>query len=287
MGDNRGMPPTAVLESATAEATTRARRPARDAQLANATDLAREWARELAADFAPAAPDGGVGEWLRAVAEDDRVVTHRFACTLPGYVGWEWSVTLARASRSKVITVCDTALVAGADALLAPPWVPWSERIEPGDLGVGDLLVTAPDDERLMPGFAAPDDEANGEPAASAATVDSPAGLGRPRVLSPLGRDLAASRWHAGAGGPDAPIARAAPLHCATCGFLVPLNGALAAMFGVCANEWSPSDGHVVTYDHGCGAHSETPVEATSPPPVATVVDELRYDPFLDDDRDI
>ena len=31
-------------------------------------------------------------------------------------------------------------------------------------------------------------------------------------------------------------------------------------MFGVCANEWSPSDGKVVSLDHGCGAHSQTDV---------------------------
>jgi hypothetical protein len=28
------------------------------------------------------------------------------------------------------------------------------ERIQPGDLGVGDVVPTAPDDERLVPGFA-------------------------------------------------------------------------------------------------------------------------------------
>ena len=46
-------------------------------------------------------------------------------------------------------------LLPGADALLAPEWVPWSERLRPGDLGVGDLLPTAPDDDRLVPGLPA------------------------------------------------------------------------------------------------------------------------------------
>ena len=32
-------------------------------------------------------------------------------------------------------------------------------------------------------------------------------------------------------------------------------------MFGACTNEWSPSDGKVVSVDHGCGAHSQTTVE--------------------------
>ena len=55
-----------------------------------------------------------------------------------------------------------------------------------------------------------------------------------------------------------------------TCGFLVRLGGLLGQAFGVCANEYSPSDGHVVTIDHGCGAHSEggaalTPMAAAGP----------------------
>src|SRR5690606_41411281 len=40
------------------------------------------------------------------------------------------------------VTVCGTVLRPGADALLAPGWVPWRERLQPGDLGVGDLLPT-------------------------------------------------------------------------------------------------------------------------------------------------
>ena len=29
--------------------------------------------------------------------------------------------------------------------------MPWHDRVRPGDLGVGDLLPAAPDDERLVP----------------------------------------------------------------------------------------------------------------------------------------
>ena len=39
------------------------------------------------------------------------------------------------------------------------------------------------------------------------------------------------------------------------------LQGSLGTLFAVCANEWSPDDGKVVSLDHGCGAHSETDVE--------------------------
>jgi hypothetical protein len=49
------------------------------------------------------------------------------------------------------VTVCEAALLPGSGALLAPAWVPWSERVRPGDVGVGDLLPASRDDERLVP----------------------------------------------------------------------------------------------------------------------------------------
>jgi hypothetical protein len=56
------------------------------------------------------------------------------------------------------------------------------------------------------------------------------------------------------------------------------MGGLLGQAFGVCANESSPSDGRVVTFDHGCGAHSEGTIVlslAAAPPPV---LDEIGYD---------
>jgi hypothetical protein len=55
---------------------------------------------------------------------------------------------------------------------------------------------------------------------------------------------------------------------CSTCGYFLPLAGSLRRAFGVCANEWSSSDGRVVSVDHGCGAHSETDVEPPRPVPL-------------------
>ena len=70
-----------------------------------------------------------------------------------------------------------------------------------------------------------------------------------------------------------------APAPCASCGFFVPMAGALRAVFGVCANEWSPSDGRVVALDHGCGAHSEVDVEQVEPERVPPpIVDDFRLD---------
>ena len=102
-------------------------------------------------------------------------------------------------------------------------------------------------------------------------------GLGRPRVLSPLGRKAAFERWYEGDAGPNTPGTRAARATCSSCGFLMRMDGAARAVFGVCANEWSAYDGRVVSYDHGCGSHSETdaPAQARMWEPAAPVVNEF------------
>jgi hypothetical protein len=150
------------------------------------------------------------------------------------------------------VTVSEAALLPGPDALLAPRWVPWQERLRPGDLGVGDLLPTGADDDRLIPGYQQSDDPAVEE-------TSWELGLGRPRVMSREGRADTAERWYEGDHGPDAPISVGAPraARCGGCGFFLPLAGSMRQTFGVCANMYAADDGRVVTVDHGCGAHSE------------------------------
>ena len=64
--------------------------------------------------------------------------------------------------------------------------------------------------------------------------------------------------------------------NCVTCGFLPPLAGLLGMAFGACTNEYSPADGRVVDAGYGCGAHSETVIDAPLiSASTATVVDEL------------
>jgi hypothetical protein len=228
--------------------------------------------------LAAAVETGGgdqVGDHRGYDVDDDRVVAHHFDCTARGYQGWRWSVTVARASRSKVVTVNECVLLPGPDAVLAPPWVPWDDRVEPADLGPGVLLPTAPDDPRLVPGYTGADEEVDPD---EARRVTDELGLGRARVLSPEGRDEAADRWRAGEGGPDTEIARAAPFPCATCGFLVPLAGQLGRVFGACANERSPFDGLVVSFDHGCGAHSEVKVMTVSTVAAEPVLDTFSHE---------
>ena len=279
------------------------------------------------------------------------MATHLFTCLDPAYRGWRWAITITRASRAKNVTVSEGVLLPGPDAVLAPPWVPWRERVRPGDLGVGDILPAAADDERLVPVAALEGDDGIGDwgetswaaaglkPPESAAVEEAeaeageaagpPAGAveaghggpaasgpeapaapqraqdgaaaggrrrrsrrpaagepagnwetapGRARVLSAFGRDDAAIRWYTSEHGPDSPLAGAAPGPCTSCGFFVHLAGPLGRVFGVCANEFAPDDGRVVSVDHGCGAHSEGPLLPGSVAAGPPVIDELGYD---------
>jgi hypothetical protein len=230
-----------------------------DAVLAAAVEVARDAALAVGAE--------SVGAHVGVRAEAERVATHAFAATLPGYVGWHWAVTVARVSRSKTVTVDEVVLLPGDGALLAPTWVPWDERVRPGDLGPGDLLPPPPADPRLVPAYLASDDPA-------VETVAFELGLGRDKVMSREGRLDAAERWYEGDRGPDTPMARQAPARCGTCGFFLALAGSLQAGFGVCGNEVVDSDGQVVSVEFGCGAHSQTSIEAAP----LTDVAELVYD---------
>ncbi|MEU1073390.1 MULTISPECIES: DUF3027 domain-containing protein [unclassified Streptomyces] len=275
-------------------ATTRSRTP--DRLCAEAVDLAREAAEEAAAP-------GVVGEHVSVVAEGDRVVTHFFECKEPGYRGWRWAVTVARASRAKLVTLDETVLLPGPDALQAPEWVPWSERLRPGDMGPGDLLPTEADDLRLEPGYTgedapppnsavseemaerveAEDAELVARPGAARGTIAAVAeelGLRRARVLSRYGLHAAADRWDESFGA-KTPMAQAAPASCVSCAFLVPLAGSLRQAFGVCANEFSPADGRVVSLSYGCGGHSEAAVMPKPPRPSAPVLDTLGADALV------
>jgi hypothetical protein len=244
-----------------------------DAACVDAVDLARAAAVEIETAAA-------VGEHLGHDVEDERLVTHYFACLLPSYGGWRWAVTVARASRSKVVTVSEVNLLPGEDAILAPAWVPWSERLRPGDLGPGDLLPTPEDDPRVLPAYTGVD-ELGPDDVDLLGPIGWEIGIGRARVLSPIGRDDASDRWYLGESGPEAPIAQAAPARCTTCAFVLPMAGAFSQAFGVCANEYSPSDGRVVSLDHGCGAHSEVKVVAAQTALPEPILDEVRFEVLL------
>ncbi|RJQ82539.1 DUF3027 domain-containing protein [Pseudonocardiaceae bacterium YIM PH 21723] len=223
-----------------------------------AVDLAR-------AAAAQEAGDEPVGEYVAVHAEGPHAATHLFEAGKPGYGGWRWAVTVAVVDDQYPVTVSEVVLLPGPQALVAPTWLPWQDRIQAGDLGVGDLMPTAPDDGRLAPGYLQSEDEAVEE-------VAMELGFGRVRVLSRNGRLDAAERWETSDFGPRSDMARFAPAKCGSCGFYLPLAGSMRAAFGACANEIGPADGRIVHTEYGCGAHSEVEVEVAPLVPVADLV---------------
>jgi len=212
----------------------------------NAADLARSAALE------DAVKSEYVGSLVSVDSDGDHVATYLFEAALPGYRGWRWAVTVTKVDSDSPATVCDVVLLPGVDALLAPEWIPYSDRITPEDVVAGTIVPTAADDARLVPGSSVlPQDEE--------LDLQDIFDLGgtRLRVLSIEGRDQAAKRWIEGDRGPNTDIARLAPKNCGSCGFYLPIAGALRQAFGVCANAISPEDARVVSVNHGCGAHSE------------------------------
>ena len=62
-------------------------------------------------------------------AHEAHVLTLYFECRLPGYPGWRWAATLARVDADSPVNVLEVELLPGAGAVIAPEWVPWSERL--------------------------------------------------------------------------------------------------------------------------------------------------------------
>ncbi|MDO4910545.1 MAG: DUF3027 domain-containing protein [Corynebacterium sp.] len=176
--------------------------------------------------------EGPVGRYLSTEMNGDNVAIHRFAADIPGYKGWEWVAVVACAPGSTYITVNETALVPGAQALRAPQWVPYEDRLRPGDLRPGDIMPPSADDERLT--------TRKGK-----------------QVLSRRGKSKAVERWTTKYS-EKSDFARMAQDPCNTCAFYIDLSSTMGSPVGVCTNEFA-ADGRVVSAKYGCGAHSLTP----------------------------
>jgi hypothetical protein len=94
------------------------------------------------------APVGGVGKFLGTFEEEASVVSYRFEAKLKGYEGWEWNVVVFEGKKPASATVSEVVMLPGKDSIVAPPWLPWSERkaelekANAEELAVSDLEVT-------------------------------------------------------------------------------------------------------------------------------------------------
>ena len=84
-------------------------------------DVARAAAVENAGEKA-------ISKFVELIDEGDGAYSFVFEAKLEGYQGWLWSVTLFD-SGDEAPTISEVVLLPGEQALLAPAWVPWSERL--------------------------------------------------------------------------------------------------------------------------------------------------------------
>ena len=92
-----------------------------DEQLLASHDLARAALLDIT-------PESTIGDAAGYTVEGEHVLSLRFENKMLGYPGWFWTVTIARVEGSEP-TVLETELMPGENALLAPDWVPWAERL--------------------------------------------------------------------------------------------------------------------------------------------------------------
>jgi hypothetical protein len=73
-------------------------------------------------------PETSVGQVVETLDEGEGVVSVQFANRMAGYPGWRWTVSVAQVDGDEP-TVLEAELMPGDGSLLAPDWVPWSERL--------------------------------------------------------------------------------------------------------------------------------------------------------------
>lgn len=90
-------------------------------------------------------PESTIGAPAGTVDEGDGVVSVLFANRMPGYPGWRWTVSIAQVEGDDP-TVLEVELMPGDGSLVAPEWVPWSDRLAEYKAGQ-DSEGEADDDE--------------------------------------------------------------------------------------------------------------------------------------------
>lgn len=81
------------------------------------------------AELTKITPADTVGDPIGHIVEGEHVLSLLFECTMTGYPGWHWTVSMSRIDENSAPSVLETELMPGSDALLAPDWIPWSDRL--------------------------------------------------------------------------------------------------------------------------------------------------------------
>lgn len=230
------------------------------------------------------AGEAAVGNHIGAKQIDEVVFVQAFSARMTGYRGWYWSVLMTQLFDESVPSVSDISLLPGEQALRAPQWRPWSTRVQPGDHGVAALLPEADQDQRLVPGFASEDLVEQWQEVPNLLWWQ--VGIGRKHLLSVAGRDQVVERWYASPRGPNTEEEVDPAYRCASCAFYVPLSGAMGAVFGGCVNVFAHEEGKVVSFDHGCSAHSELPRVSGSLAASTPFLDELGFETIVPTEGD-
>jgi hypothetical protein len=94
-------------------------------------------------------PEETIGAPVGEVDEGGGLTTYRFETTMAGYPNWNWSATIAHLPDAEP-TIVETELLPADGALLAPEWIPWSERMEDyraAQLALGEAAALEADDD--------------------------------------------------------------------------------------------------------------------------------------------
>jgi hypothetical protein len=76
-----------------------------------------------------AADKNELGLFIESVDEGGGNTTYLFESKKLGYQGWRWSVTIFQLDPHSEPSLCEVVMIPGGESLIAPSWVPWSERL--------------------------------------------------------------------------------------------------------------------------------------------------------------
>ena len=94
-------------------------------------------------------PAESIGELVDERDDGDGIVTLFFTSEMVGYPGWRWTVSLSNFDDQEP-SVLETELTPADGALLAPDWVPWSDRLadyKAAQEALGETIVDESDED--------------------------------------------------------------------------------------------------------------------------------------------